>query len=113
MYNLFYPCTIQVQSVPQQPKASSTLTSTSYAMQPTYVSPSRYNPYYPYPCPPSTTPTPHMGVNFIQPSMQQQTQQFKQLNISNPPTRVFFKDSNIILKYSILGDCFGLKKICL
>ena len=23
--------------------------------------------------------------------------------------RVFFKDSNIILKYSILGDCFGLK----
>ena len=27
--------------------------------------------------------------------------------------RVFFKDSNIILKYSILGDCFGLKKTCL
>ena len=24
--------------------------------------------------------------------------------------RVFFKDSNIILKYSILGDCFGLNK---
>ena len=24
--------------------------------------------------------------------------------------RVFFKDSNIILKYSILGDCFGLEK---
>ena len=28
-------------------------------------------------------------------------------------TRVFFKDSNIILKYSILGDCSGLKKTCL
>ena len=26
---------------------------------------------------------------------------------------VFFKDSNIRLKYSILGDCFGLKKTCL
>ena len=25
-------------------------------------------------------------------------------------SRVFFKDSNIILKYSILGDCSGLKK---
>ena len=24
--------------------------------------------------------------------------------------RVFFKDSNIIVKHSILGDCFGLKK---
>ena len=28
-------------------------------------------------------------------------------------SKVFFKDSNIILKYSILGDCFGLKKTCL
>ena len=28
-------------------------------------------------------------------------------------TRVCFKDSNFILKYSILGDCFGLKKTCL
>ena len=28
-------------------------------------------------------------------------------------SRVFFKESNIILKYSILGDCFGLKKTCL
>ena len=27
--------------------------------------------------------------------------------------KVFFKDSNIILKYSILGDCFGLKQTCL
>ena len=27
-----------------------------------------------------------------------------------PETRVFFKDSNIILKYIILGDGFGLKK---
>ena len=27
--------------------------------------------------------------------------------------RVFFKDSNIIFKYSILGDCCGLKKKCL
>ena len=27
--------------------------------------------------------------------------------------KVFFKDSNIILKYSILGNCFGLKKTCL
>ena len=26
---------------------------------------------------------------------------------------VFFKDSNIILKYSILGDYFGLKRTCL
>ena len=25
-------------------------------------------------------------------------------------SRVFFKDSNIILKYSILGNCFGFKK---
>ena len=27
--------------------------------------------------------------------------------------KVFFKDYNIILKYSILGDCLGLKKTCL
>ena len=27
--------------------------------------------------------------------------------------RVFFKDSNIIPMYSILGDHFGLKKTCL
>ena len=26
------------------------------------------------------------------------------------PLTVFFKDSNIILKYSILSDCFGFKK---
>ena len=25
-------------------------------------------------------------------------------------TKVFFKDYNIIPEYSILGDCFGLKK---
>ena len=28
-------------------------------------------------------------------------------------SRVFFKDSNNILKYSILGYCFGLEKTCL
>ena len=27
--------------------------------------------------------------------------------------RVFFKDSKIILTYSIIGDCFELKKPCL
>ena len=28
-------------------------------------------------------------------------------------SKVFFKDSNIILKYGILGDCFEFKKTCL
>ena len=32
---------------------------------------------------------------------------------SHVEDRVFFKDSNIILKYNILSDCFGLKKTCL
>ena len=32
---------------------------------------------------------------------------------ARPAARVFFKDCNNILKYSILGDFFGLKKTCL
>ena len=36
-----------------------------------------------------------------------------QCQASFKSSKVFFKDSNIILKYNILGDCFGLKRTCL
>ena len=35
------------------------------------------------------------------------------LQLMHAPDMVFFKDYNIILKYSIICNCFGLKKPCL
>ena len=70
--------------VPQPHMAPPVPTSTSYTTQLAYIPLTRYNPYYLNPCPPGMTPMPHMGVNFFQPSIQQQTQQFEQLNIANP-----------------------------
>ena len=70
--------------VPQPQMSTPVPTSTSYATQPTCIPPQGYNPYYPYLCLLGMTTIPHMGVNFFQPSIQQQTQQFEQFNITNP-----------------------------
>jgi hypothetical protein len=69
---------------------SSSTYSTSESTQPSYVpygSVPPQNPYFPFSGPPqpSAPSHPHAGVNFVQPSVVQQYQNFEQLNTANPP----------------------------
>jgi hypothetical protein len=63
--------------------------STSESATPSYVpygAAPPQNPYFPFPRPPQPMAPPHhnAGVNFVQPSVTQQYQNFEQLNTTNP-----------------------------
>jgi hypothetical protein len=88
-----YPLAYGATSYPPIPTNFGTPSTSSYSTSestmPSYVPygliPPQ-NPYFPFPSPPQpiAPPHPHAGVNFVQPSVVQQYQNFEQLNTANP-----------------------------